>query len=330
MQVNLRNHLIYDTLFHLTDEEHTISMAELISVLEEHGFRADRRTVYTWINDFNREQERIIYVPAKRGYYLKHAFSAAEAGILTDLIADSPSLSEKVTAELTDRILSLLSDHRREVLGRKRAESEKTDNDMVPENIGTLLKAIENGDTVSFRYYDISLTKTRTYRHNSRLYKVVPYALIFRQGRYYCVCCSPQRRDFAAYRVDKIDHAEIIDEPYERIPFDLSAWLRTSFSMYKGDARTITVRFDRDMASQVYDRFGSNIMIRAVDEKTFTASLRTGISPTLISWLIQFHDRAIVLQPAELIDEILTVARTLINTYKEDEHEPDRTASDDH
>ena len=46
--------------------------------------------------------------------------------------------------------------------------------------------------------------------------------------------------------------------------------------------------------------------------------------------MLQYIESVKGKQPAELIDEILTVARTLINTYKEDEHEPDRTASDDH
>ena len=70
--------------------------------------------------------------------------------------------------------------------------------------------------------------------------------------------------------------------------------------------------------TQVFDQFGKDVMISAISPENFTVSIRTSVSPTLISWILMFYDRIEVLRPDDLIDELRKIAKTVLKTYPED------------
>ena len=94
-----------------------------------------------------------------------------------------------------------------------------------------------------------------------------------------------------------------------------AAHIRSSFNMYHGEPETVTVKFDLSLANVVFDEFNRNIIISEVGEKRFTASLRSAVTPTLISWLLQFYDRMEVVKPDSLKEKLLEIADALTGTY---------------
>ena len=273
------------------------------------------------IEDINRNRRQIVYLVSRRGYYMEHSLTPAEAYVIIDALNSAASLSLKTTEELSEKIRGELSIHQRGFLPKISFPETKSENEHVIEYIELLLKAVHEGIPAEFQYYDITVTRTRKYRHNSRKYVLVPYGITMQNGRYYCVMYDEKYRNFAAYRIDKMDHIRLTEERPELVPFDMERWLSSAFRMYKGEARTITVRFDLSVANQVFDQFGNDLIIHSVDAASFTASIRTGISVTLIAWLLQFYRQATVLRPQSLIDAILEIADTLKETYtKENNH----------
>ncbi len=317
----LRNLVFLDYMKENTDKDHTVSVYDIQEYLKDAGYSADRRTIYTMIEDINQRRKQIVYLPASRGYYMEHSLTPAEAYVITDALNSAPSLSPKTTAKLNDKILRELSIHQRMSLPAGASLENKSENEHVIEYIELLLQAVQEGIPVEFQYYDITVTKTRKYRHNSRKYVLVPYGITMQNGRYYCVMYDEKYRNFAAYRIDKMDHIQLTGNRPELVPFDLERWLISAFHMYKGEAETITVRFDLSVANQVFDQFGNDLIIHSVDSSSFTASIRTGTSVTLIAWLLQFYRQATVLRPQSLINAILEIADTLKETYaKENNH----------
>ena len=53
------------------------------------------------------------------------------------------------------------------------------------------------------------------------------------------------------------------------------------------------------------------------DSTSFTVSIRSSLSPTLVSWILMFYDRIKVIAPQELIEELKTIAETLRKTYSD-------------
>ena len=312
-----RTIVLYDILLKHSDESHRISMPELIAALAEQGIQADRRTVYQSLRALNESHHPVRYSRfEKAGYYAEHPFTAAQAMILTDAVQSALFLDDADAAEITRRIAGQLSEAQAEEAVRALpAPAGRTDNRQVLATIGTLLKSIHDCTPVQFRYYDMTISRQKAYRHQNERYCLAPYALILNGGRYYCVFYSEKHGGFASFRVDKMEQVFRTDLPANPKPFDLDAYLRSSFRMYSGEGQTAVIEFDLSLVNVVFDEFGQDILISAVTDHAFTAAIRTALTPTFLSWLLQFEDRCRVRRPQALIRQMLELADSLKKKY---------------
>ena len=70
------------------------------------------------------------------------------------------------------------------------------------------------------------------------------------------------------------------------------------------------------MANYVFDQFGKELIISKVNQNDFIANIRTAITPTLISWILQFESQLTILKPQELIDAVLDIANHIRRKYR--------------
>ena len=309
-------------LWKYSDAAHHISMPELQAMLEEEGIQADRRTVSHALKAIGETICPVHFTRAKKqGYYIDHLFTQSEVLFLSSLVQQAAGVSASVSEDIAERVGLLVSEPQKDAVKVPLVNVTKTDNENVLKNCELILEAVSGRHAVQFHYYDLTVTKQKNYRRDRHRYTQIPYAVILHQGRCYAVCYSEHHGNFASYRVDRMDHITVSDAVYDPVPFDLEAYCRASFDMYRGDLRTITVRFDLSLSDYVRDAFGDDLVIRAIDDKSFTASAAAAMTPTLISWLLQYYDRCTVLEPAELIKQLTHIADTIRHTYtKEDNH----------
>lgn len=307
---------LYQILKKHTDASHVLSMPQIIAILEEEGIEATRRSVYRSFDALQRCGIQIVYTRTPiQGYYLVHDISIPEAVILANAVRESRSLTETDAERLTGIITSMLSDSQKEQIYLTPDAVSHTDNPEIMRSLSVILEAIHHGCPVSFRYFDYSVTHKKQYRKNRQKYELVPYAAVTSDGRYYAVMYSPSHASFGAYRIDKMENAAVSGEPAEKIPFDLNAWMQSSFRMYRGTPETVTAVFDLSLSSIVFDQFGRDLIISEVSDRTFTASFRSSVTPTLISWILQFPGRITVLKPQSLIERLLEISESIQKTY---------------
>lgn len=313
--------LVRQILLKYSDEQNAVGMAKIRQHLSDMGIEADRRSVYRAISVLNEHGEKISYSgkKEKKGYWIRHPFTVAEAFFLSDAIRSSSILSNETGEQFTARITGMLSDKQAASLPKTLPSPSKSDNDRILKTIELLLNAISGLNPVEFRYYDLSVTRKKQYRRNSRKYHLIPYALVSNAGRYYCVFYSEEHGSFANYRIDKMDMVHVLEEKADPVYFSLQDHIRASFNMYHGEPETVIVDFDLSLANVIFDEFGKDIIISHVGEKRFTASIRTAVTPTLISWLLQFYDRMEVRKPDTLRKQLLNIAQHLHHTYSEQE-----------
>ncbi len=313
---------IYQILQKHTDASCILSMPQIIAILEEDGIEANRRSVYRSIDALQRCGIPVVFTrsPAQ-GYYLDHDLSIPEAVIIANAVRESRSLSAEDADRLCDIILSHLSENQQEKVYLTPDTVPHAENPEIMQNLSVLLEAIHRGCPVSFRYFDYSVTHKKQYRKNNRKYELIPYAVVTSESRYYTVMYSLSHQSFANYRLDKMENVIISGEPAEKIPFDLNAWMQSGFRMYRGNPETVTAVFDLSLSSVVFDQFGKDLIISEVTDQTFTASIRSSVTPTLISWILQFPGRITVLKPQPLIDRLLEISESIQNTYQGGEHE---------
>ena len=304
---------ILEILRQYPDQEHLISMPELQAILESDGFPSNRRTVYRAIETLREYNYDIRYEFHKfySGYYLVPYFNEAEHFILSDYLNQQTTLSSKEISTIQTKLQHLASPYH----NLKHTQGIHASNQEILSNIKLILHAIKHSYQISFYYFDYTISKEKKYRKNKKRYILTPYAVTSYEGKYYCVLYSEKYQSFTNYRIDKMETVRLIDHPVETIAFNLEEHLQTSMKMYTGKAETITIKCATDMASIILDEFGNQMIISEVNDEYFTLSLKTAITPTLLSWLLLFYDRVTVIQPAKLKEKLLTIANKVIDTY---------------
>lgn len=303
-----------------TDESHTIKTPTLQSLLEQKGLHADRRTIYKCIGTLQ-EHGYPIYKAKGYSYYMQSLFSQEEAFILSESISSTTALSKEDTKQLLHKIQTTLSIHQQMQLPICYVSPSKTENTQIKQIIQILLKAIATCCFVTFYYYDMTVTKQKKYRRNQALYRLTPYALVSNNGKYYCVFYDSTHQSFSNYRLDKMENVHLCEDNDIPHPFSLENHMRDSMQMYHGSLHTVRAIFPISLANQVFDQFGSNVIISHVTDTTFTANIKTTLSPTLTSWFLLFYNQVEILYPKSLIEEMHTIGTHLIKQYRGKENE---------
>lgn len=94
-----------------TDEQHTLTMPEIITELERNGITADRRAVYEDIEELtNMGWDIVRELTGKRGYFLAYRlFEDPEINIIADSLRSSRFLSEQKTTRMLSKLEKLAS-----------------------------------------------------------------------------------------------------------------------------------------------------------------------------------------------------------------------------
>lgn len=155
---NQKLKLIYlmEFLWTQTDEQHVVSMQQILAYMESKNIHAERKSIYDdlevlrsigWDIQNRREQ------PA--GYYLKsHLFSQQDIHALANTIKSSKLLTARKSKEMTEIIKRMCSRWEAEQLDGKIYVTDriKAMNESLSLNIEVIHKAIAINREISFRY----------------------------------------------------------------------------------------------------------------------------------------------------------------------------------
>jgi predicted DNA-binding transcriptional regulator YafY len=86
--------------------------------------------------------------------------------------------------------------------------------------------------------------------------------------------------------------------------------------MFSGVEKRVTIRFDQELLNVVIDRFGIEVDIKKVDEKYFEITETVYVSPTFLSWVIQFQNKAKIIEPIEVIEEMKQTLEITLKNYE--------------
>ena len=280
----------YQILMNESDENHQINAIEMTRRLKARGIAAERKTVY---KDMDTLMEAgIDVVKGTKGYYIaSRIFELAELKLLVDAVGASKFISQKKTKELVDKISSMASIDDAAQLQRQVVVPEKRvkGNEKIFYTIDVIYQCLDDNKKMSFKYQDWTLTKELKPRHGGKVYRVSPAFLLRNDENYYLVAYDEDALDIRHYRVDKMISAEELSE--ERNGIDVinnlnpHEYARQHISMFAGDERTVTIRFEQRLIGVVLDKFGSEIDVRADGDTHLKARISVAVSPQLYGWL---------------------------------------------
>ena len=308
-------------LMEQTDEEHSLSIQELIHQLNLCGIECERKSLY---DDLEVLRSFGMGIEIRRGrgysYYLADRdFELPELKLLAD--ASSRFITHKKSEELVGKLASLTSKPQANRLRRQVyvANRVKSQNEQVYYNIDALHEALADRHKISFRYFEYTVDKQKHYRRDGAEYIVSPCALAWDDEKYYLIAYYPKYNSILHFRVDKMERIRVLDEPADNPPADLrfepAKYTQKVFGMYGGEEETVRLRFHNDLIGAVLDRFGQNIMVRRDGQEHFVVDVKVAVSPHFYSWLFAFGTRVQVLQPQRVADGLCDMARQVAEQY---------------
>lgn len=287
-----------------TDENHHITMSEIINQLSLYGISAARKALYEDI-----EALRTFGLDIKQlkgntsGYFVaSREFELPELKLLADAVTSSRFLTEKKSNELLKKIEGLASRHEAKQIQRQVfvANRVKAMNERIYINVDTIHRAISEGKKISFKYFDYGLDKKKKYRDGLRVCS--PYALSWDDERYYLISYYEKYQKITNFRIDRMESVEVLEELSEPKPkdFNVAEYMKSSFSMFSGEAEEVKLRFDNSLINTVLDRFGNEITVIPDGDNHFTVRVKVKAEPPFFAWLFQFGSKVDIVEPIEL------------------------------
>ena len=309
-------------LMEQTDEEHTITVPEMIAELSKLGISAERKSIY---DDLEYLQLFGLDICSNKtrttNYYVaSREFELPELKLLVDSVQSSKFITRKKSMELISKIEKLTSREYAKQLQRQVfiTNRVKTLNEQIYYNVDKIHDAIAANKQITFKYFNLDVNKKKVYRKDGGLYIESPVSLTWDDENYYLITYKEKYDNYTHYRVDKMETIEITE--YDRVlsdkPFDLSAYSKTMFQMFGGEETDVSVEFDNDLVGVVFDRFGTDIPIIKKDENRFVCHVKVAVSPHFLSWIMSFGNKAKILSPDYVADKMYQLATEIKQIYE--------------
>lgn len=309
-------------LLEQTDEEHTLTVPEMISELNKMGISAERRSIYDDIEYLKLYGLDICTKKSKTtGYFVaSRDFELPELKLLVDSVQSSKFITRKKSMELISKIEKLTSKENAKQLHRQVFVTNrvKTLNERIYYNVDKIHDAIAANKQIKFKYFDLDVNKKKVFRKNGEFYTESPVSLTWDDENYYLITYKEKYDHYVHYRVDKMDSIEITDN--DRVmsdkPFDLSMYAKTMFQMFGGEEVNVSMKFENELVGVIYDRFGIDVPIIKADDKHFICNVNVAVSPHFLSWIISFGNRAEILSPDFVVEQLYELLRETAKVYE--------------
>ena len=319
---SLKTLYILEILMERTDEEHPLSVASLLQVLEkEYQIQINRATVYSELRKITDAGVDIVRQDVKpSGYYVgSRQFELAELKLLVDAVQSSKFITIKKSEQLIRKLETLCSRNQAKQLSSQVTiyNRSKTPNETIYYNVDRIHSAIFQNHQITYQYVEWTMEKKTVLKHDGTYYNVSPLHLIWDDENYYLIAFDERSGTVRHYRVDKMRNIAIQEDLRSERALaqetDVAAFSRKTFGMYSGVDEKVQLQGSRNLAGVILDRFGTDIFMRPLDEETFSATVTVTVSRQFFGWLTAIGSELKLAGPPEVkqqykeyLEEILT------------------------
>lgn len=326
--INQKFKLYYlkDIMLRKTDENHALTMPQIIEALEEAGTTAERKSIYTDLDDLyemgieiGKEQK------GKYTYYsvIGRQFELPELKLLVDAIQSSKFITAKKSNELIRKLETFCSEYEAKQLQRQVYVQNriKTMNESIYYSVDTIHNAIAENKQIRFKYFKWNIKKEQELRHNGEFYHISPWALTWDDENYYMVGYDSQANLIKHYRVDKMLKISMLDKNREGKEYfkqwDSADYAKKNFSMFNGVEEMVTLEIDNDMCGVLIDRFGKDITFVPVDANHSRVRLKVALSDHFLGWIFALGEGVKIVGSKEAVEKAKAMIRRLNESYGE-------------
>ena len=313
---------LLDMFWRNTDEEHILTMKEILSKLEANDIKAERKSIYDDIEALRLMGYDIEMKKNPTGYYLaSRSFELPELKLLVDSVSSSKFLSETKSNELIKKLESLCNKYQASQLQRQVyvADRVKTPNENIYYNVDEIHNAISLNKCICFKYLEWTSKKTLETKKNGEIYEVSPVSLVWSDENYYLVGYDIKSSKVKHYRVDKMKNISISDEKRvsnEEIKnFNIAKFSKSTFGMYGGEDVNVELVYPKKYIGVMIDRFGYDVPIIPIKDDKYKTIVKVAKSNQFYGWITGLGNDMILAGPEDVVKEYKKFLKDIIANY---------------
>ena len=308
-----------------TDDEHYITMPEIMKELAKYDITADRKSIYNDLRDLSVLGIEVEGEPDGNRYHyhvVDRAFELPELKLLVDAIQSSKFITEKKSNALIKKLETLVSKYDAQKLQRQVFVSGriKTMNESIYYTVDAIHNAISADKKIKFQYYQWNEKKEMELRHSGAWYHISPWGLSWNNENYYLVGYDSEEEKIKHFRVDKMLHIKLSKESREGNEhfkkLDMADYAKKSFGMFGGKERTVKLLVKNNLAGVIIDRFGKDVMMIPADNEHFTVSVDIHVSKQFLGWGFSLGENIKILGPDDGVEMMKGEIGRLVGQYK--------------
>lgn len=307
-----------------TDDDHYITMPEIMEGLAKYEVTADRKSIYTDLRDLSVLGIEVEGEPIGNRYHyhvINRAFELPELKILVDAIQSSKFITEKKSNALIKKLERLVSKYDAQKLQKQVFVSGriKTMNESIYYTVDAIHNAISENKKIKFQYYQWNIKKEMELRHNGAWYHISPWGLSWDDENYYLVGYDSNVKQVKHYRVDKMLHIKISTENREGKEhfkkLNMADYTKKSFGMFGGKEQTVKLLVKNSLAGVIIDRFGKDVMMFPDKKDCFTVNVNVHVSRQFLGWVFSLGEDIKILGPDVVVEQMKMEGLRLIGQY---------------
>lgn len=300
--------LLHQLLLKKSDEDHPVTVQEMIDELARWGISAERKSIYA---DMQELSELGVDVQSRKGkkagwFIGARDFEPAELKLLVDAVQSSRFLTAGKSSSLIHKLEGLASVHQAKELQRQVYVDRriKTMNESIFYSVDKIHSAIAADRAITFCYFEYNAKKEKVFRKGKQRYHVSPCGLIWDSENYYLAAWDESHGEVRHYRVDKMSDIALTPLP-RHVPedWDPEGYTRRHFGMFSGRQGQVRLRCANALAGVVLDRFGRDVVMVPDGDAHFTVTLDIVVSPPFWGWLFGLGPEVTVLSPHWAVEE---------------------------
>ena len=323
---NQKMKLIYlmKILLENTDDNHGMTLAEIIGELARYDITAERKSLY---DDFEALRlyglDILMEKKNRTAYYYvgERSFELAELKLLVDSVQSSRFITEKKSRQLIKKLEGFVSKYQAKELHRQGYVQGriKTMNESIYYNVDKIHQAISQNVKIQFQYFQWNVNKEMELRHGGDFYSISPWQLVWDAENYYLVGYDSKAGINKYFRVDKMLKLKLLEDKREGKEIfdktDMVSYSQKRFGMFDGKEETVTLECENRLAGVFIDQFGKNVKMRKMDEDHFTVNVDVAVSGQFLGWVIALGKGVKIVAPESVVQRLRAEADRLALQY---------------
>ena len=308
-----RLYYLIKILMEETDDDHSLSMPEIIIRLSYYGINTQRKTIYEDFKDL--DALKIDVIKESNGRHARYhignrTFQLAELKLLVDAVQSSRFITDKKSSQLIKKLETLTSSHQGKQLQRQVVISGriKTMNESIYYNIDTIHDAINTNCQIRFQYFRWNTRKEMELKNDGEWYTASPWTLVWNDEFYYLIAFDEESGLIKHYRVDKmlmisvLSSARIGREQFKA--FDMTQYSQALFGMFGGTKSRVTLEAENWAVGILIDRFGKDIPIITVDNEHIKTVVDVIVSIQFFGWVMSLGGGVKIVSPNHVVRQM--------------------------